>query len=84
LKKKITKNNKIMKKTIKKSSYNAQEVLGLISLILAFTSLGYFAPFAVAVSKENEKATSIYFVNWLLGWTVIGWIVAMVMAVNKK
>jgi predicted RNA-binding Zn-ribbon protein involved in translation (DUF1610 family) len=50
---------------------------GLIILAL----LLYFVPSIVGWNKEN--ATSIKLLNLLLGWTVIGWIVALIWAATS-
>lgn len=43
----------------------------------------YFLPTYEAVSNDNPNITSIGLVNILLGWTLIGWVVALVWAINK-
>jgi len=34
----------------------------------------YFAPAIIAHHRRHESTTAIFFVNLLLGWSVIGWI----------
>ena len=41
----------------------------------------YFIPARVGGGKRNEMA--IFWLNLLLGWTVIGWVVALVWATTK-
>lgn len=48
--------------------------------IIAFLTVGYMLPWAVAMSRGTRNRASVGWVNFLLGWTVIGWIVALVMA----
>jgi len=43
----------------------------------------YFTPLAIAVLRKHRFTTAIGLINALLGWTVIGWIAAIVWAVNK-
>jgi type VI secretion system protein VasI len=53
-----------------------------IALIVAL----YFLPSIVAYSRSHHQAGAICVLNLLLGWTVLGWIIAMVWAataVNK-
>ena len=38
----------------------------------------YFLPLIVAINRGNEHRTGIGVLNLLLGWTVIGWIAALV------
>lgn len=40
----------------------------------------YFIPGFVAGSKKHRNATAIWVLNLFLGWTAIGWIVALVWA----
>lgn len=47
-------------------------ILGLLGVWL------YFLPFAIASEKRNAKA--IFFLNLFLGWTLVGWVVALVWA----
>ncbi len=42
----------------------------------------YFLPSIIASVKMTRNSRAIFFFNLLLGWTVIGWIVAMVYAVR--
>jgi hypothetical protein len=41
----------------------------------------YFLPSLVAVARRTHNVTGIFVLNLLLGWTVIFWIVAMIMAI---
>jgi uncharacterized membrane protein YqaE (UPF0057 family) len=51
--------------------------LGLLLFVL-FCVAVYFLPTIVGHSKRNAGA--IFVLNLLLGWTVIGWIVALIWA----
>jgi hypothetical protein len=51
-----------------------------IAWVMAVLSLAYFLPWAVAASRQKSNTWAIALVNWLLGWTLLGWIVALVMA----
>mgnify|MGYP006386190549 FL=1 len=50
-------------------------------LLFVILSAFYFLYFIVGYNKKN--ATAIFTLNLLLGWTLIGWIVALVWAVSK-
>lgn len=51
-------------------------------LLLAFIlSALYFLPFLVGYNKKN--AVSIFLLNFFLGWTFIGWVVALIWATSK-
>ena len=40
----------------------------------------YFFPTALAAGREHHQTTAILMLNLLLGWTVLGWIIALVWA----
>lgn len=40
-------------------------------------TLVYFLPTIAAAHNQHPKRQSILFINILLGWTVIGWIIAL-------
>ena len=40
----------------------------------------YFVPTVIAVSRRAPNAVSVFGVNLLLGWTGIGWLVALFMS----
>ena len=56
--------------------------LGLGEIIVLFI-LGsfYFAPSIVGRNKTNSGA--IFALNLLLGWTILGWVAALVWALTK-
>jgi len=48
---------------------------------LIFVTLLYFLPTVLAiVSRQRSGAVVIFLVNLLLGWTIIGWWVALIWA----
>jgi hypothetical protein len=51
-----------------------------VGLVVAAIAV-YLLPSLIAKRKPN--ASSIFVINLLLGWTLIGWVVAMAMAVTK-
>lgn len=48
-------------------------------IVTVFTSL-YMLPWAIAASRGKANQWTVFVVSLLLGWTVVGWIVALVMA----
>ena len=56
----------------------AQMVLGIAIFIAA-----YFIPNWVASVRHHHNANAIFFLNLLLGWTFIGWVVALVWALTE-
>lgn len=60
-------------------------VLGLIFWIVVMV-IGagmYFLPTIIAVLQHRNNVAAIAVINTLLGWSFIGWIVALVMALTK-
>lgn len=54
-----------------------------VAWVLAVVTLGYMLPWAIAASRGKSNSGSIGWLNLLLGWTLIGWIIALVMACGK-
>ena len=42
----------------------------------------YFLPTIIAFARNKRDTTSILLLNFFLGWTMIGWVVALVWAVK--
>ena len=53
-------------------------------VLLGLGLLVYFVPSLVANSRGAPNVGSIFVLNLLLGWTLIGWVVALAMAVADK
>lgn len=51
-----------------------------VAWIVAVLSLGYMLPWAVAETRGRPNSGAIGVLNLLAGWTLIGWIAALVMA----
>jgi hypothetical protein len=51
--------------------------LGLVGLLL------YFLPTIVAASRHHSSVIGILLLNFFLGWSVIGWIIALVWALSR-
>lgn len=47
---------------------------------LIFVTLLYFLPTVLAVVRHESDAVGIFLVNFFLGWTLIGWWVALIWA----
>lgn len=52
-------------------------VLFIVGSVIA---LLYFTPYAVAVHRNHNNQTAIFFTNLFFGWTLIGWAVALIWA----
>ncbi len=53
---------------------------------LAFVAVAavYLAPTIVAIVRGSRNSGPVLLVNVLLGWTVIGWIVSLTMALRGR
>lgn len=49
-------------------------------MYLGMLLAGYFLPWIIAASRHHHQSAAIFMLTLLLGWTVLGWIVAMVWA----
>jgi len=47
---------------------------------LIFGCAFYFLPAIIAAVRHTHNSTGIFLLNLFLGWTVIGWFVALLMA----
>ena len=43
----------------------------------------YFLPTIIAIARSKRDTTSILLLNLFLGWTFIGWVIALVWAVKQ-
>ena len=55
---------------------------GLILLALAL--IVYFFPWALAMPRKCKAADGIAVVNLFLGWTFVGWVVALAWAASGE
>jgi hypothetical protein len=42
----------------------------------------YFLPTIIAAARSKRDTTAILLLNFFLGWTMIGWVVALIWAVK--
>lgn len=56
----------------------AEIVTAMIFLML------YFLPAAIAKSKHRSNVAAIFALNLLLGWTLVGWVIALVWALTDS
>jgi len=54
------------------------------AVLIALLSLFYFLPFAIAFNKKRANTGAIFALNLFLGWTLIGWVVALVWALKEE
>lgn len=53
----------------------------VLTWTLAIATMGYLVPWAIAVQRHRQ-ALAVFALNLLLGWTLVGWVVALTMALT--
>ena len=53
---------------------------GAIALVIA---LIYFLPWFNAIERDSPQRTAIGLLNLLLGWTFLGWVIALVWSAKR-
>jgi hypothetical protein len=51
--------------------------------IVGFGFLFYFLPAILAFARNKRDTTSILLLNLFLGWTFVGWVIALVWALKQ-
>jgi hypothetical protein len=62
------------------SDKTGQNIQAIIAWVLTLLTVGYMLPWAIAATRGKSNAGAIGVLNFFVGWTVIGWIAALVMA----
>jgi hypothetical protein len=55
-----------------------------IAWVFAVLTIGYFLPWAIAATRQRSNTLAIALLNFLVGWTFIGWIAALIMSVQSE
>jgi hypothetical protein len=58
-------------------------VTKIVAIVVAVLTAGYMLPWTIAVVRD-VRHWSVFWVNLLLGWTIVGWIIALVMALRAQ
>ncbi len=56
----------------------------LFALLLIPFGAIHFLPTIVAALRNSRNVVGIFLVNLFLGWTVIGWVVALIWAITSQ
>lgn len=59
-------------------------LLALVGLLGLLSLLAYFIPSFVAISRDHPNKIAIVELNLFLGWTTVGWAVALFWALSQK
>ena len=58
-------------------------VTKIVAIIVAIASGLYMLPWAIAALRD-VRHWGVFWVNLLLGWTIIDWVIALVMALRSQ
>jgi hypothetical protein len=64
--------------------YRASTAHLVIAWVTAVLTGLYMLPWAVAATRNRSNTAAIALINLFLGWSVIGWVVALVMACGSE
>ncbi len=56
-------------------------ILALVSMVAMIVL--YFLPGIIAIRRKHHNDTAILVLNLLLGWTVLGWIAALIWSLTS-
>lgn len=57
--------------------------IGKFLIIIIIFGCVYFIPTIVANSRKHYDVSAIFITNFLLGWTILGWVFSLVWALKK-
>jgi cell shape-determining protein MreD len=58
-------------------------VTKIVAIVVAILTAGYMVPWAIAAVRD-VRHRSVFWINLLLGWTIVGWIWALVMSLRTQ
>ena len=58
-------------------------VTKIVAIVVAVLTAGYMLPWAIAAVRD-VRHWSVFWINLLLGWTIVGWIWALVMSLRAQ
>ena len=56
----------------------------VFALLISVLSLFYFLPFTIAFYKKRINTGAIFALNLFLGWSLVGWVIALVWALKAE
>ena len=56
----------------------------MIAWVITVFTLAYTLPWAIAATRHESNTGSIALINMLLGWSLVGWIVALVLSLTSE
>ena len=55
-----------------------------VALVAIILLCAYFAPTIIAATRQHHQIGPVLVINFFLGWTLIGWVIALAMSVSAK
>ena len=53
-------------------------------IVIGICTLLYFIPTIISIGRKTKREAGIFLLNLLLGWTLLGWIGALIWAVSDN
>jgi len=54
------------------------------AILITVFSLFYLLPFAIVFNKKRANTGAIFVLNLFLGWSFVGWVIALVWAIKEE
>jgi len=54
------------------------------AILIIICTLFYLLPFAIAFNKRRANTGAIFALNFFLGWSLLGWVAALVWALKEE
>ncbi|MDH6155546.1 ABC-type sugar transport system permease subunit [Polynucleobacter sphagniphilus] len=54
------------------------------AILITVFSLFYLLPFAITFNKKRANTGAIFVLNLFLGWSFVGWVIALVWAIKEE
>lgn len=55
-----------------------------IGVVFIIGFMLYFLPTMIAIARKHRDRLVIFILNFFLGWSIFGWIIALILALSKK
>lgn len=65
------------------TDHKSRPASAIVAIVVAILTGGYMLPWAIAAVRGTHNSWTVFWINLALGWTVIGWIVALWMAIKE-
>mgnify|MGYP006277352705 CR=1 FL=1 len=72
-----------MNEVIVEPADSSWTVTKIVSIVVAVLTAGYMLPWCIAAVRDVPH-WGVFWLNLLLGWTIVGWIIALVLALRAQ